>query len=392
MPNFVQLYKSTDTNAPILTGQSGSLVSLLTMILVNGYTAASVASITRTSNTATVTLAAPNSTLVTGNWVTIAGAAQSDYNGIFQITVIDNLTFTYTVANTPVTPATGTITYAKSGLQWTCPFSSGNTAVYRSADNTSNQFYLQVIDNAATAGGGREAQVTGYESMTSATVGTRPFPNLTQKSLGLCVRKSTTADSTVRAWTLIGDDRTFYLITATGDTSPFHMFSFGHFITFKSNDGFNTFICAEPAFNSGTTANALCTFYTVANGSIYLARNFAGLATDPASVSNITVPYVNGSAITAGLGSGMALPNPPDTGYYVLPFYIYETYGSFAAFRGRFPGIYVPMQNTPLTQYDTMTNVSGLSGVTLTAVSISNTNSSVGQLLFDTFGSAGGWN
>ena len=69
-----------------------------------------VTSITRTSNTATVTTTATNS-LVTGDSVTIAGASEADYNGTYTITVtVAGSAFTYTVANSPSTPATGTIT------------------------------------------------------------------------------------------------------------------------------------------------------------------------------------------------------------------------------------------------------------------------------------------
>lgn len=73
----------------------------------------SVVSITRNVNTATVTVVSPNGAghgLGTGESVTIAGANESDYNGTFSVTVTGIATFTYTVANSPTTPATGTIT------------------------------------------------------------------------------------------------------------------------------------------------------------------------------------------------------------------------------------------------------------------------------------------
>ena len=42
--------------------------------------------------------------------IKISGAAQTDYNGVFRVeTVPSQDTFTYTVANSPVTPATGTL-------------------------------------------------------------------------------------------------------------------------------------------------------------------------------------------------------------------------------------------------------------------------------------------
>lgn len=49
MANFVQIYKSTDLNAPVLTGQVSKLVDLLDAVLVTGYTTAAVSSVTRRS-------------------------------------------------------------------------------------------------------------------------------------------------------------------------------------------------------------------------------------------------------------------------------------------------------------------------------------------------------
>lgn len=70
--------------------------------------ALAVTSITRSSSTATVTTTAPH-LLVTGNQVSVSGANQTDYNITATITVTGADTFTYTVANAPTTPATGTI-------------------------------------------------------------------------------------------------------------------------------------------------------------------------------------------------------------------------------------------------------------------------------------------
>ncbi len=67
-----------------------------------------VSSITRSSTTATVTTSASH-LLVTGNQVSISGATQTDYNITATITVTGATTFTYEVANSPTTPATGTI-------------------------------------------------------------------------------------------------------------------------------------------------------------------------------------------------------------------------------------------------------------------------------------------
>ena len=63
--------------------------------------------ITRATTVATVTHTAHG--LATNDYVVISGATQQDYNVVEQITVTDINTYTYTVANSPTTPATGTI-------------------------------------------------------------------------------------------------------------------------------------------------------------------------------------------------------------------------------------------------------------------------------------------
>lgn len=72
-------------------------------------TAVSVSSIVRVDTLATVTTATAHG-LSDGDPVTIAGASQSDYNGLFQAKYINTTSFSIVVSGSPVTPATGTIT------------------------------------------------------------------------------------------------------------------------------------------------------------------------------------------------------------------------------------------------------------------------------------------
>lgn len=82
-----------------------------------GYSgsAKTVSSITRSSTTATVTTSGAHG-YTTGKRITIAGSDQADYNGTVEITVTGAATFTYTVANSPTTPATGTMTATDLGV------------------------------------------------------------------------------------------------------------------------------------------------------------------------------------------------------------------------------------------------------------------------------------
>ena len=68
-----------------------------------------VVSLTRASGTATVQTATPHA-YTTGDFITIAGASPTGYNGKWKITVTGPSTFTYLCNATLTTPATGSIT------------------------------------------------------------------------------------------------------------------------------------------------------------------------------------------------------------------------------------------------------------------------------------------
>lgn len=91
-----------------LQGTSGKLIERL-IIEENVPDPIGVASITRTSTTATVTTAVPHG-YASGDYATVAGAVPTGYNGKVKITVTGANTFTYPVLGSLTTPATGTIT------------------------------------------------------------------------------------------------------------------------------------------------------------------------------------------------------------------------------------------------------------------------------------------
>ncbi|MEO8675059.1 MAG: PilC/PilY family type IV pilus protein [Casimicrobiaceae bacterium] len=81
-------------------------------VIAGGVAAVSITSITRLLTTATATVsAAAWGTLSTGQYITIFGANQPEYNGTFKITMLASPKFTFQVVATAVTPATGVIQY-----------------------------------------------------------------------------------------------------------------------------------------------------------------------------------------------------------------------------------------------------------------------------------------
>lgn len=89
------------------TGSNSIVYSVLSPAAVEVVTLL-VTSITRSGTTATVITPTPHKK-ATGMSTTISGAVQTAYNGTFVITVTGPNTYTYQVAGSPATPATGTI-------------------------------------------------------------------------------------------------------------------------------------------------------------------------------------------------------------------------------------------------------------------------------------------
>jgi hypothetical protein len=83
--------------------------------LANTSTAATISTITHTGTTANVTTATAHG-LVTGNEITVSGAAPTDYNGTYVITKTGANTFTYVMATTPATNAITVGSYTVLGV------------------------------------------------------------------------------------------------------------------------------------------------------------------------------------------------------------------------------------------------------------------------------------
>lgn len=404
MADEIHIFSSAHSYAPVLTGENGKLIDLLTACLVDGYTAQSVASITRSGTTATVTVTGGHG-ITDGKWVIIAGADQSDYNGRFQATYVSSTVFTVQVANSPTTPATGTITARRASAGWNLEYSGTNKAVYRSPNNASARHCFRIQDDGSSAGGAKEAFVRGYASMSDVDTGSEPFPTDVQQATGLYVPKSTTANNTARGWTLIADDKTFYLIIANGSNTL--SFGFGHFNSWKAGDGYNSFIGASTDANS--TSASSCSSGVINSGSahqtslhktqkIYCPRSYAQAGTAIAAFTyaggngQVSTGVVHGSS-GSGLGGGFAGPaGNADGGLYVAPVHVVEFVASGAhVIRGQLPGLVNVLHvYGTLGSATTSTGVVGYDDRTLYHIDVHGTNgsaiSTLGQMTFDITG------
>lgn len=370
----IKVYTSLQQGAPTINGVTGSLITALDAILVNGYGQVNVSSITRSGTTATVTTAAAHG-FSTGDVALIAGAAETAYNGEFVVTVTGSTSFTYDVTGSPATPATGTITSKRAPAGFTKTFSGTNKAVYRSNDLSSRRHYFRIVDDGTTSGGAREARLWGYETMSDVDTGTGMYPTVGQHSNGFFCQKSDTADSTGRNWVLITDGKTVYHfayiasnVTSGDITAPgsnMNAFGFGDALEFKPGDAYLSWVTGNPTtnqfsstqysglFNGATSITAGTPSASVAT--LVMARDFTGVAG-----ARQTQIFASGLNASLGTSANISYPHQIDNGFYMVPALL--TQASPSLIRGRLPGFFEPLHGACFPNTQIVENVQGYAG------------------------------
>lgn len=379
MGNWIH-YSSLYTGHGTLSGTAGELTNILDACLVNGTASQSVTGITRSSTTATATVAAHGIPVGQTGWRTISGANESDYNGTYLVTSVTATTFSYTVANSPTTPATGTIVYKTPGAGWTIAYTATNKRSYYMGSGALARKYFRVHDNATGTAGAKEALIRGFHTMTDVDSGTAPFPTAAQSALtdnSHIIRKSNTATSTVRAWDVWADDRTFILLIANGDVASTYSSTYaGEFLTMASGDTTCAILIAKYVENTATFAfdPSFATNYTsnIVNGAVTQAGHNKYTCGDlfgaNASTGCGLVPFPFQSA-ESGVSTQQAngiipYPNPLDGGLYLYQPLLYRNSGASTPVPfGYLRGVYIPMHlASSFTDGDTFAGTGDYSG------------------------------
>src|ERR1041385_169448 len=140
---------------------------------------------------------------------------------------------------------------SKPGAGWLKPFpNTGSAGCYQQP--TGSMLYLIVNDAAGGAGGGQEARITGYDSLTSIASGSNPFPS----GSFIVARKSAAASATARTWIIVADSSSFYGFVLTGDfANNYYAFSFGDFYSLSgSADAWKAMVVGRATENNSTQA------------------------------------------------------------------------------------------------------------------------------------------
>lgn len=281
---------------------------------------------------------------------------------------------------------------ALTAAGWTKAFAAANKGAYKqnlTGSNNAAGMYLYIDDSAAGTGGAKEARATGFETMSAITpTGTGQFPTAGQSAIGVgavVIRKSTTADATARAWTLIANGQTIYLFTESADqTAPLGAMSFifGDFKSYKAGDQYAVWIMGRQTENSGTSqfdamqmlgGGVSLTLNSKYFGH-YIARSWTGLggsvncgkitdhgklgATLGAWNSDVSLFVTTNQNFTFGRNASnaqLSLPNGPDGALLLAPVYLFHSY----SLRGYVPGLWCPLHDRPFSHNDTLTIASG---------------------------------
>jgi hypothetical protein len=346
----VMLLRSPDTGAPVLSGTAGALIAVLDACLVNGYNSKTV-TITRTGSTATATCATAHGYAADGlTKINHSGAAQTEYNGNFQITNVTTLTYDFTVTGTPATPATGAITAKVAPLGWDKPYSGTNKAAYRSPESASTRLYLRVRDDNPHADTNKTASLYGYETMTTVDAGTGLFPTAAQLTTGIWLNKSATSDSTPHAWYMIGDGFEFHFFNEhpINTTGVYRHFHFGDPKSEAPTDPYGCLIFGD--FGDATTAGGAETnqetfmlpLTLTSQQGHYMARTYlqTGISSGVAKLGN----YQLGGSLFGGNDAYLHYPTPNSNSLTISPILVID----YPVIRAQLKGIYQPLHYHPL--------------------------------------------
>lgn len=291
------VYKSSDPGAPALTGQVGSLITLLRAVLVNGY---------------------------------------------------------------------GSAPAAMAGAGWTEPFSGTNKAVFRNDPTTGTGGYLRVDDGATVSGtNARYALWRLYATMSDVDTGTGETPTVAQSTAGGLLLKSSTLNSTARAWVMVACERWFYLFVDLGNTgtgwvgvASFPAFV-GDIISRKPGDayGFAGFTPASGGAYTGSGNYSGAFIGTLLSGASplggYLLRDYT-----QATASKVIGLSALSDAYTTGfLGATGSYPDAISGGIAIERLAVIE---GTRLVRGYLPNLYGSIHGRAFADMTTRTDLEGL--------------------------------
>lgn len=365
MSTSVKFFLSSQAGAPTLSGTAGSLISLLDACLVNGYNLKAATGLSVTNGVANLTCGVGH-----GFWVDqvvlVSGATPNELNGEKRVISISSDSIRYAAQGVPDGTATGTITVRAAPLGWQKVFSATNKAAYRSTNPAGTRLFLRVDDTNS-----RYAIVQGWEELLDVDNGVNWWSNM-------FVDKSSVSDTSTRAWSLVGDDRAFYLgVRFHSLYSGYDVTMFGDIISYKPGDAYN---CVHIGTSSHGGSNpGFSNYFSNIEGT----STGKVLARAHTQLGGSLLFGVHGHRMQTVIGlGGYTYPNPADNSLILhTPLLITESGGA----RGEFPGLIQPLHAVPLS-HGTIVSVPEMPGRKIMFLNSSYSSSQIAQYALDITG------
>jgi hypothetical protein len=205
----------------------------------------------------------------------------------------------------------------------------------------------------------KEARMSWYETLTSRSTGTNPFPTAALGVGGVPMwvcRKSNTADGTQRPWIVIADSSTVYVFVQTGDAANTYLaWGGGDFYSETPGDPWRCMHMGRSAENTAVLTRDNLDYLSI-TGTIGGAECIARpVSTSPGAIMiSKHGDYVKGGGNSTLLGT-VQYPNAANSALYLSPVWIMEP-GTFTV-RGRLRGFYHQCHAT--TNFTDKTTIAG---------------------------------
>lgn len=306
----MRVYRSTDSSAPVLTGQSGTLVTLLDAVLVNGYGSKTAAGWTKSfsgTNKAAYRQAAGSQ-----HYLRVQDDLGASYGRAY---VLGYETMSTVDAGTNPFPSS-VQTYHGWGKSSTTDATARPWVIF--ADDRRFYIFVQTGEDASTPwASGFFGDIISYT---------------TSDAYASClISRYSTSGASAHVYSL---DNLAYMYHAGNGYSG--LVNYG----------------GMPRNHSGTY------------GPVNVARHtdqFKALA-GTASPS---------SAFYAGAPtSGLTYPQPTNSSLVIAPIWMHHNHGSANVVRGHMPGLWAPMHRKPLANNDTFSGTGSMSGKTFEAFNV----------------------
>lgn len=150
MSGLTKFFYHDMKGAPELKAEWGSLLNVIRTVTIDGFNPQTPLSIDIVDGECTVTFdeLEPHG-FIEHQVINISGAIESEFNGEYRLTSVNNNTITFNTVFVGV--ITSDVTIKTAGMGWTEKFSGENKAVFTAKDTVKNPFYLRV-DNSCPVG------------------------------------------------------------------------------------------------------------------------------------------------------------------------------------------------------------------------------------------------